>query len=139
MVKLVGAAEAHRATVQRFTDKFTAYSLPIVAGLAALTFLIRRDPLATAAVLFVAWSCSIALATPLAMLASVGARAKRGLLIMGGKYLETQARADVLLIDKTGTLTLGHPRLTDVMALNGLPGDEILAVAAAVERPVRSG
>ena len=134
VVKLVEEAEAHRATVQRFADKFTTYYLPVVATLAALTFLIRRDPLATAAVLVVACSCSIALATPIAMLASVGASAKRGLLIKGGKYLETLARADVLLIDKTGTLTLGQPQLTDVIALNGLPGDEILALAASAER-----
>jgi Cd2+/Zn2+-exporting ATPase/Cu+-exporting ATPase len=134
VVKLVEEAEAHRATVQRFADKFTTYYLPVVAGLAALTFLIRRDPLATAAVLVVACSCSIALATPIAMLASVGASAKRGLLIKGGKYLETLARADVLLIDKTGTLTLGRPQLTDVVALNGMPGDEMLALAASAER-----
>ncbi len=134
VVKLVEEAEAHRATVQRFADKFTAYYLPIVAGLAALTFLIRRDPLATAAVLVVACSCSIALATPIAMLASVGASAKRGLLIKGGKYLETLTRADVLLIDKTGTLTLGRPQLTDVIAFNGLPADTVLALAASAER-----
>jgi Cd2+/Zn2+-exporting ATPase/Cu+-exporting ATPase len=134
VVRLVEEAEAHRATVQRFADKFTAYYLPIVAGLAALTFLIRRDPLATAAVLVVACSCSIALATPIAMLASVGASAKRGLLIKGGKYLEALARARVLLIDKTGTLTLGRPQLTDVIALNGVPADDILALAASAER-----
>jgi Cd2+/Zn2+-exporting ATPase/Cu+-exporting ATPase len=134
VVKLVEEAEAHRATVQRFADKFTTYYLPIVASLAALTFIIRRDPLATVAVLVVACSCSIALATPIAMLASVGASAKRGLLIKGGKYLETLARANVLLLDKTGTLTLGRPQLTDVIALNGLPGDEILALAASAER-----
>ncbi|MEP7356643.1 MAG: cation-translocating P-type ATPase [Anaerolineales bacterium] len=134
VVKLVEEAEANRATVQRFADKFTAYYLPVVAGLAALTFLIRRDPLATAAVLVVACSCSIALATPIAMLASVGASAKRGLLIKGGKYLETLARADVLLIDKTGTLTLGRPQLTDVIALNGLPTNDMLTLAASAER-----
>ena len=70
-------------------DKFSAYYLPVVAGIAALTYLLRRDPLATAAVLVVACSCSFALATPIAMLASIGAGAKRGLLIKGGKYLET--------------------------------------------------
>ena len=73
---------------------------------AALTFLIGRNPLATAAVLVVACSCSFALAKPVATLASVGASAKRGLLIKGGKYFELLARADVLLVDKTGTLTL---------------------------------
>jgi Cd2+/Zn2+-exporting ATPase/Cu+-exporting ATPase len=134
VIKLVEEAEIHRADVQRFADKFTAYYLPIVASIAALTFLIRRDPLATAAVLVVACSCSIALATPIAMLASVGAAAKRGLLIKGGKYLETLARADVLLVDKTGTLTLGKPQVTDIVSLNGLSENELLAFAASAEK-----
>ncbi len=134
VIKLVEEAEAHRAEVQRIADKFSAYYLPIVACIATLTFLISRNPLSTAAVLLVACSCSFALATPIAMLASIGAGAKRGLLIKGGKYLELLARADVLLIDKTGTLTLGKPQVTDVIALNGLPDSEILALAASAER-----
>lgn len=115
VIKLVERAEANRAVVQRIADKFSGYYLPIVAGIAALTFVLRRDPLATAAVLVVACSCSFALATPIAMLASIGAAARRGLLIKGGRYLETLARADVLLIDKTGTVTLGRPRITDIV------------------------
>ncbi len=134
VVKMVEEAEANRADVQRFADKFSAYYLPIVAGIAALTFLISRNPLSTAAVLVVACSCSIALATPVAMLASIGGSAKRGLLIKGGKYLEALARADVVLVDKTGTLTLGQPKITDVIPLNGLPTSEILALAASAER-----
>jgi len=134
VVKMVEEAEAHRAEVQRFADKFSGYYLPIVASLAALTFLISRNPLSTAAVLLVACSCSIALATPIAMLASIGASAKRGLLIKGGKYLELLARADVLLVDKTGTLTLGKPQITDVIPLNGLAAAEVLTLAASAER-----
>ncbi len=134
VVKLVEEAEANRADVQRFADKFSGYYLPIVAGIAAVTFLFSRDPLATAAVLVVACSCSIALATPVAMLASIGASAKHGLLIKGGKYLETLARADVLLVDKTGTLTLGQPRITDVISLNGLTEEQVVALAASTER-----
>jgi P-type Cu+ transporter len=134
VVKMVEEAEAHRSDVQRFADKFTGYYLPIVAGIALLTFLISRDPLATAAVLVVACSCSIALATPIAMLASIGAAAKHGLLIKGGKYLETLAKADVLLIDKTGTLTLGQPQVTDIVPLNGLASDAALLLAASAER-----
>jgi Cd2+/Zn2+-exporting ATPase/Cu+-exporting ATPase len=134
VIKMVEEAEAHRSEVQRFADRFSGYYLPLVAGIAALTFLISRNPLATAAVLVVACSCSIALATPIAMLASIGASAKRGLLIKGGKYLETLARADVVLIDKTGTLTLGQPKITDIIALNGMSTLEILTLAAAVER-----
>ncbi len=134
VIQLVQEAEGQRAEVQRFADKFSAYFMPLVAIIAALTFLISRDPLSTAAVLVVACSCAIALATPVAMLASIGAAAKRGLLIKGGKYLETLARADVLLLDKTGTLTLGRPQLTDIVALDGIGQEELLALAAAVEK-----
>ena len=134
VVKMVEEAEAHRADVQRIADRFSAYYLPVVGGIAVLTFLLSRNPLATAAVLVVACSCSFALATPIAMLATIGAGAKRGLLIKGGKYLEVLARADVLLIDKTGTLTLGKPQITDVISLNGVPDSEILTLAASAER-----
>lgn len=134
VVKMVEEAEANRADVQRFADKFSGYYLPIVVGIAALTFLISHNPLSTAAVLLVACSCSIALATPVAMLASIGGSAKRGLLIKGGKYLETLAHADIVLVDKTGTLTLGQPQVTDVIPSNGLPASEVLALAASAER-----
>ena len=134
VVRLVEEAEANRAEVQRFADRFSAYYLPLVAGIGALTFLISRNPLSTAAVLVVACSCSIALATPVAMLASIGASARRGLLIKGGKYLEALAKADVVLIDKTGTLTLGQPQITDVVSLNGLSPRQLLTIAASAER-----
>jgi Cd2+/Zn2+-exporting ATPase/Cu+-exporting ATPase len=138
VIKLVEEAEGRRANVQRLADRFSAYYLPVVAAVALLTFLFRRDPLATAAVLVVACSCAFALATPIAMLASIGAGAKRGLLIKGGKYLETLARADVLLIDKTGTLTLGKPQLTDIVEIpnpnHKLPKESLLRLAASAER-----
>ena len=70
----------------------------------------------------------------MAVLASVGAATRRGILVKGGKYLESLARADVLLIDKTGTLTLGRPEITDVVPLNGLAVAELLALAATAER-----
>ncbi len=134
VIKMVEEAEAHRANVQRLADRFSAWYLPVVAAIAALTFLLTRNALSTAAVLVVACSCSFALATPVAVLASVGASARRGLLIKGGKYLELLARADVLLVDKTGTLTLGQPQVTDVIPLNGLTRAEILSLVASAER-----
>ncbi len=134
VVKMVEEAEANRAEVQRFADRFSGYYLPIVGGIAALTYLASRDPLSTAAVLVVACSCSIALATPVAMLASIGGSAKHGLLIKGGKYLESLARADVLLVDKTGTLTLGQPEITDILPLDGGTEADLLGLAASVER-----
>jgi len=134
VIKLVEEAETQRAEVQRFADRFSGYFLPIVMTIAALTFLISRNPLATAAVLVVACSCSIALATPIAMIASIGAAARQGILIKGGKYLEALGRADVLLIDKTGTLTLGRPQITDIVPLGSFSTDEVLSLAAAAER-----
>ena len=134
VITMVEEAEAHRAPVQRIADRFSASFLPVVATIALLTFLVSRNPLSVAAVLVVACSCSFALATPIAMLASIGAAASRGLLIKGGKYLEVLARADVLLIDKTGTITTGRPSITEVIALADHSQDEVLALAASIER-----
>lgn len=135
VVKMVEEAEAHRGDMQRYADQFSALYLPVVGFIAAVTFFLSRDPLSTAAVLVVACSCSFALATPVAMLASIGRSAKHGLLIKGGKYFESLARADVLLIDKTGTVTLGQPRVTDVVSFPVEMSEmDVLALAAAVER-----
>jgi len=137
VIRLVEEAEAHRADVQRIADRFSTWFLPIVAGIAALTLIISRDPLATASVLVVACSCSIALATPIAMLASIGAGAQRGLLIKGGRYLELLAQADVLLIDKTGTVTLGKPQVTDIADCGFRISDcsEALEGKSAIDNP----
>jgi P-type Cu+ transporter len=134
VVRMVEEAESNRAEVQRIGDKYAGYYLPVVAGIAAITYLVSRNPLSTAAVLLVACSCSFTLATPIAMLASIGAGAKHGLLIKGGRYLELLAKADTVLIDKTGTLTTGKPRLTDVIQLNGLSEERLLKLAASTER-----
>lgn len=134
VVKMVEEAEANRAEIQRIGDRFACYYLPVVAVIALITFLLNRNPLATAAVLVVACSCSFALDTPIAMLASIGAAAKQGVLIKGGKYIELLAKVDTLLIDKTGTLTLGRPVLMDVIRLNGLGETGLLRLAASAER-----
>jgi Cd2+/Zn2+-exporting ATPase/Cu+-exporting ATPase len=134
VISMVEEAEAHRAPVQRIADRFSAYFLPVVATIAVLTFIISRSPLSAAAVLVVACSCSFALATPIAMLASIGAAASRGLLVKGGKYLEALARADVVFIDKTGTVTTGRPQITDIVPLVGVTSEEVLLLAASVER-----
>ncbi len=135
VIQMVEEAEAHRADIQGIADIFATWYLPVVAVIAGLTFLFTRDPLATTAVLVVACACSFALATPMAMMASIGAGAKRGLLIKGSKYLETLARANVLLIDKTGTLTLGQPRISAQFSLNkAWPDDELLRLTASAER-----
>jgi Cd2+/Zn2+-exporting ATPase/Cu+-exporting ATPase len=134
VITMVEQAETHRAPIQRIADRFSTYYLPVVVTVAALTLLLSGNVLATAAVLVVACSCSFAMATPVAVLASIGAAAQHGLLIKGGRYIEALANADVLLIDKTGTLTLGRPQITDIITLDGRSTDELLALAAGAER-----
>ncbi len=134
VIKLVETAESQKARVERFADRFSGYFLPIVGGAAIITYLLNPDPLAAVAVLVVSCSCSIALATPIAVLAAVGSGARNGLLIKGGRFLEGLARTDVLLLDKTGTLTLGRPVVTDVRALSPMTESELLGLAASAER-----
>ena len=134
VISLVEEAEGNRADVQRVADKFAGYYLPVVAAIALLTLIFRRDPLAAAATLVVACSCSFALATPIAMLASIGSAAKQGLLIKGGKYLETLAKVDTLFVDKTGTLTTGNPQITDIVPFGKFTEDELLKYAVSVEQ-----
>jgi Cd2+/Zn2+-exporting ATPase/Cu+-exporting ATPase len=134
IISMVEEAEAHKGDVQRFADKFSAYYLPVVAGIALLTYILSGNVMATVAVMVVACACAFALATPVALLATVGSNAKRGVLIKGGKYIETLAKADVLLIDKTGTLTFGRPEISDIIPLNGCSTGELLATAASAEQ-----
>jgi Cd2+/Zn2+-exporting ATPase/Cu+-exporting ATPase len=90
--------------------------------------------MSTVAVMVVACSCAFALATPIALLATIGAGAKQGVLIKGGKFIEELSRADVLLIDKTGTLTFGKPEVEQILPLNGISKGELLSLAASAER-----
>jgi Cd2+/Zn2+-exporting ATPase/Cu+-exporting ATPase len=133
VIRLVEEAESNKAEVQRAADRFAAYYLPVVVAIGVLTLLLRGDPMAMVAVFVIACSCPFALATPIAMLASIGAAARRGVLVKGGRYLETLARAEVVLVDKTGTLTTGRPRITNVWATNGASEDEVLTLAASAE------
>ncbi|MBO9362019.1 MAG: cation-translocating P-type ATPase [Thermoflexus sp.] len=134
ILRLVEEAEQSRPEVQRLADRVATWYLPVVATVGLLTLVLRRDPLAMAAVFAVACTCAFALATPVAMLAAIGAAARRGLLIKGGRFFEVLARVEVLLIDKTGTVTLGRPQVTDVIPLDGWREEEVLAFAAAAER-----
>ncbi|ANF59491.1 ATPase P [Halotalea alkalilenta] len=133
-VQLVEDAEANRGKVQRVADRFSAWYLPVVASIALLTWLLSGNILATVAVLVVACSCSFALATPIAMMASVGAAARQGLLIKGGRVIEALVGCDVMLVDKTGTLTTGRPRVTDVVPLGEWNEAALLCLAATAER-----
>lgn len=133
IIRMVEEAETHKGEVQRFADRFSALYLPVVALVALLTYLFSGSIMSTVAVMVVACSCAFALATPVALLASIGSNARRGLLIKGGKYIETLSRADVMLIDKTGTLTFGRPEISDIIPVNGCSAGELLIVAASAE------
>ncbi len=140
IIKMVEEAEAKQGTYQKFADKFSAFYLPVVAFIALLTWLVGSIFIETKAVLnatgvlVVACSCSIALATPIAMLASIGAAAKKGLLIRGGKFIEIIEKADVVLIDKTGTLTLGKPRIDQILLFEGHQESHLIEMAVSAER-----
>ncbi len=134
IVRLVEEAEAVKAPIQKFADRFTTWFLPTAIGAAVLTYLISGEPLFAIAVLVAACPCAVGLATPLSVVASVGSGARHGLLIKGGLYLETLAKVDCVVMDKTGTVTFGRPRVTEVIAVNGLPQDELLRYAASLEK-----
>jgi Cd2+/Zn2+-exporting ATPase/Cu+-exporting ATPase len=134
ILKLVEQAETAKAPVQRFADRFTAYYIPVVVAAAILTYLIGGSPTAAIATVLVACSCAIAMATPVTVLASVGQAAKRGIIIKGGRYLEALAKVDTLVMDKTGTVTIGRPEVTDIIPLAGDSPERVLATAASVER-----
>jgi Cd2+/Zn2+-exporting ATPase/Cu+-exporting ATPase len=143
VVRLVEQAEAAKAPVQRFADRFTAYYIPVVLAVATGTYLLGGNAAAAVATVLVSCSCAIAMATPVTVLAAVGHAARRGIVVKGGRYLEALAKVDTLVMDKTGTLTRGRPEVTDVVALAGVPEEEVLALAADLERqsehPVAAG
>ena len=134
IIRLVEEAEAQKSRAQRFADRVTAYYIPVVLAAAAAAWLVGGSASAAVAVLVVSCSCGIALATPVAVVAAVGRAARRGVLIKGGTALEALARADVLLLDKTGTLTLGLPRVTGVVPVGSRRPEDVLATAARAER-----
>jgi Cu+-exporting ATPase len=133
IVRLVEEAEAAKAPVQRFADRFTAYYIPVVVAIAVLTYALSGNATSAVATVLVACSCAIAMATPITVLAGVGWSARRGIVIKGGRYLEALAKVDTMVMDKTGTLTIGRPEVTDVIALSSVDEDSILQLAASLE------
>jgi Cd2+/Zn2+-exporting ATPase/Cu+-exporting ATPase len=135
IIRLVEEAEAAKAPVQKFADRYSAIYLPVVIGAALITFALTQNPTNAIAVLVVACPCAIALATPLAVVAGVGRAASQGILIKGGLYLESLAKINTLVMDKTGTLTFGRPRVTDVEIRDlEIRDSEIVRLAAVAEK-----
>ncbi|BCB97333.1 copper-translocating P-type ATPase [Dissulfurispira thermophila] len=134
IIKLVEEAESSKAPVQRVADKFAAYFTPAILAISVLTFLITWKITNAIAVIVVACPCTVAIATPLAVVASMGKAAKRGIIIKGGRYLEALAKVDTIVMDKTGTVTMGDPVVTNIKGFAEHDDKEIISYAAGVER-----
>jgi heavy metal translocating P-type ATPase len=134
IVEVVEEAETSKAPVQRVADKLAAALVYFALGAAVLTFIVTRNVVSTIAVIIVAGACGVAAGTPLAILAGIGSAARRGIIIKGGLYLEQLSRIDTVVLDKTGTLTLGVPKVTGIVAVNGASEEAILQFAAIAEQ-----
>lgn len=134
IVEIVEQAERSKAPVQRIADRLAAGLVYFAFGAAILTLLVTRNLTSTISVIIVAGACGVAAGTPLAILAGIGSAARRGIIIKGGLYLEQLSQIDTVVLDKTGTLTLGVPEVTSVTAFNGAIEAEVLQTAAIAEQ-----
>lgn len=139
IVRLVRQAQGSKAPIQRLADKVSGVFVPVIIGIAALTFALWWGlgsefvpaMLRAVAVLVIACPCALGLATPTAIMVGTGRGARMGILYRSAQALETAHKLDVVMFDKTGTITEGRPRLTDWVSLDG---DDWLALAASAER-----
>jgi heavy metal translocating P-type ATPase len=134
IIQVVEEAEKSKAPVQRIADRLAAGLVYFALGAAVLTFLVTRNLTATIAVIIVAGACGVAAGTPLAILAGIGSAARRGIIVKGGLYLEKLADIDTIVLDKTGTLTMGVPAVTGIRVANGATENEVLENAAIAEQ-----
>jgi Cu+-exporting ATPase len=145
IVRLVGEAQRSRAPVQRLVDRVSQYFVPAVLVVSLVTFaawlILDTGPdrlthalLNAVAVLVIACPCALGLATPMAILVGTGRGAEQGVLVRDAEALELLQQADTLVVDKTGTLTEGKPRVVNVEAANGFSEEEVLRLAASLER-----
>jgi Cu+-exporting ATPase len=145
IIRLVSEAQGSRAPIQRLADIVTGYFVPVVLGLATLTFVVwfvfgpqpafNLALLNTVAVLIIACPCALGLATPTSIMVGTGKGAENGILFRNAEALERLGSVKAVVLDKTGTLTEGKPRVTDIVRAEGaLPDEEILALVAAAER-----
>jgi Cu+-exporting ATPase len=144
IVRMVGEAQRSRAPIQRLADVVAAYFVQIVLAVAVITFVVwalwgpapaMSYALVNAvAVLIIACPCALGLATPMSIMVGTGEGARSGVLIKNAEALEILEKVDTLVVDKTGTLTEGKPKLVTVEAADGLAEDELLRIAAGLER-----
>jgi len=134
IIQVVEEAEKSKAPVQRIADRLAAGLVYFALGAAILTFLVTRNLTATIAVIIVAGACGVAAGTPLAILAGIGSAARRGIIVKGGLYLEKLADIDTIVLDKTGTLTMGVPEVTGIRVADGATENDVLENAAIAEQ-----
>ena len=144
IVRMVSEAQRTRAPIQRLADSVASYFVPIVIVVAVLTFVIWAlygpEPrmayalLNAVAVLIIACPCALGLATPMSIMVGTGRGATAGVLIRNAEALETLAKVDILVVDKTGTLTEGKPRLMTVASLPGFSDAQLLRFAGSLEQ-----
>ncbi|MFY2248550.1 heavy metal translocating P-type ATPase [Priestia megaterium] len=144
IIKVVEEAQGSKAPIQRLADYISGIFVPIVVGIALLTFFvwyiwIVPGEFAPAlekliAVLVIACPCALGLATPTSIMAGSGRAAEFGILFKGGEHLEATHKIDTILLDKTGTVTNGTPELTDVRIVQGYEENELLQLVASAER-----
>ncbi|NUO35178.1 MAG: heavy metal translocating P-type ATPase [Dermatophilaceae bacterium] len=144
IVQMVAEAQRSRAPIQRLADRVSALFVPAVIAVAVAAFVVWAtvgpDPrlahalVVAVSVLIIACPCALGLATPVSIMVGVGRGATLGVLIKNAEALERLEKVDTLVVDKTGTLTEGRPSVTDVSPADGADGNEVLRLAAAVER-----
>jgi Cd2+/Zn2+-exporting ATPase len=132
--RLILEAQAEKSPTQRVMDRFTRYFIPAILLIALATFLITGDAIRAITILIVACPCALVLGTPTAVVAAIGNAARQGILIKGGAYLEQMGRLKTLLMDKTGTLTYGRPKVVGINGFDGLNEKEVLYWAAIAEK-----
>ena len=133
IVHLVEEAQTRRAPVQNFADQMANYLVPVSFLGAAIVYGATRDWGRVLNLLFIDFSCGLKLSTATAMSASIAAAAKRGILVKGGNYVEALARTDTVVLDKTGTLTVGVPEITSIHTTEGVEEKEVILLAASAE------
>ena len=133
IVHMVEDAAQHKADIQAFADRFSAALIPLNFALAGLVYAVTRSPARALNMLIIDYSCGARLSTATALSAAISTAARNSILIKGGNYIEQLDRADTLILDKTGTLTEGQPRVTSLYPLEGLSKRRLLELAAAAE------
>lgn len=132
--EMIREAQGRKAPVERTVDRFAKYFVPAVIAFAAIVYLVSGDIRRAITVLIVACPCALVLGTPTAVVAAIGAAARRGTLIRGGEALEAAGRVNLAIFDKTGTLTYGAPKVVAVKKVCGHKEEDIIQLAAVAER-----